>query len=404
MGSCTKVLHLPARAYACPSLRKMNTIQKISATAALLIIGGCGGGGSNSNAGPSAPPTTVTPPVTAAPTTVTSILTGTAAPGVATQTIRGTAYVGASVTAYSVQANGSAGAALGVPTTADINGQFVITATAAPLGPVRLVAVGGTVARAADNTIQPGGSLELITPFVTTEYNNFKISPLTDIAASAMASSARNGATLANAFVEGMQRLLELDVANAVFLQDKSVFLNVLKGSVKSDTTYYGAQSLQGQELLNGLEYLGVMLDLPAQAVVKAVGAAAQSSYALANVDGTGMPISVGTWANNTFNPGATATLKSLRDAKTPDAQKVTGPAGTSVAPRLNEYVSRYFIMDFVMDTACRSNASLYFTSRYPYYQVDAQGKMFAADCSAAAQRIAELKARVATNNSTGMK
>ena len=371
----------------------------------MLIIAGCGGGGSSSNAGPSAPPTTVTPPVTAAPTTVTNILTGAAAPGVATQNIRGTAYVGASVTAYSVQADGSPGAALGAPATADVNGQFVITATAAPLGPVRLVAVGGTVARVADNTIQPGGSLELITPFVTTEYNNFKISPLTDIAANAMTASARTGATLANAFVEGMQRVLELDVANAVFLQDKSVFLNLLKGSVKSDTTFYGAQSLQGQELLNGLEYLGVLLDLPAQGVVKAVGTAAQGSYALANVDGSGMPISVGTWANGTFNPGATMTLQALRDAKTPDAQKVSGTvAGTKVAPRLNEYVSRYLVMDFVMDTACRSNASLYFTSRYPYYQVDAQGKMPAADCSAAAQRIADIKARVATNNSTRMK
>lgn len=371
----------------------------------MLIIAGCGGGGSSSNAGPSALPTTVTPPVTAAPTTIINILTGTAAPGVATQSIRGTAYVGASVTAYSVQVDGSSGAALGAAATADVNGLFVIKATAAPLGPVRLVAVGGTVARVADNTIQPGGSLELITPFVTTEYNNFKISPLTDIAANAMTSSARSGATLANAFVEGMQRLLELDVANAVFLQDKTVYLNVLKGAVKSDTTYYGAQSLQGQELLNGLEYLGVLLDLPAQAVVKAVGAAAQGSYALANVDGSGMPISVGTWANGTFNPGATMTLQALRDTKTPDAQKVSGTvAGTKVAPRLNEYVSRYLVMDLVMDTACRSNASLYFTGRYPYYQVDAQGKMPAADCSAAAQRIADIKARIATNNSTRMK
>ena len=383
----------------------MKTLQKISATAAMLIIAGCGGGGSSSNAGSSTPPVTVTPPVTATPTTITNILTGTAAPGVATSTIRGTAYVGASVTAYSVQADGSSGAALGAPANADVNGQFAITATAAPLGPVRLVAVGGTVARAADNTIQPGGSLELITPFVTTEYNNFKISPLTDIAANAMTASARKGATLANAFSDGMQRLLELDVANAVFLQDKTVYLNVLKGAVKSDTTYYGAQSLQGQELLNGLEYLGVLLDLPAQAVARAVGAAAQGSYALANVDGSGMPISVGTWANGTFNPGATMTLQVLRDTKTPDAQKVSGTvAGTKVAPRLNEYVSRYLVMDFVMDTACRSNASLYFTGRYPYYQVDAQGKMPAADCSAAAQRIADIKARIATNNSTRMK
>ncbi len=371
----------------------MKTV-KILAAATMVMVAGCGGGGGSET------PTPIT-----ASTTVTNALTGTAAPGIATKTIRGTAYVGALVTAYSVQADGSSGSALGAPATADINGGFVITATAAPLSMVRLVAVGGTVARAADNTVQPGGSLELVTPFVTTEYNDFKISPLTDIAANAMASSARKGATLAIAFSDGMQRLLELDAANLVFLQDKSVYLNVLKGSVKSDTLSSGAQSLQGRELLDGLEYLGVMLDLPAQAVVKAVGAVAQRSYPLTYVDGAGTAVTVGTWANGTFNPSATTTLKALMEAKTPVAQKITGAtAGTKVAPRLDEFVSRYLVMDFVMDTACRSNASLYFTSRYPFYQVDSLGKIAAADCSAAALRIAELKARVATNNSTSMK
>ena len=190
-----------------------------------------------------------------------------------------------------------------------------------------------------------------------------------------------------------------------VLMQDKSVYLNVLKGAVKSDTTTYGAQSLQSRELLDGLEYLGVMLDLPASAVAKAVGASAQGGYTASGVDGAGNAIKVGAWYNGVFVPTAAMTLKTLMDTKTPDAQKVTDSAtGTKVAPRLSEYVSRYMIADFVMDTACRSNASLYYTSRYPFYQVDSQGKMAAADCSAAAQRIADLKARIATNNSSAMK
>ena len=48
----------------------------------------------------------------------------------------------------------------------------------------------------------------------------------------------------------------------------------------------------------------------------------------------------------------------------------------------------------FVMDAACRSSASLYFIRRYPFYQVDAEGKMAPPDCSAVALCIADLKAR----------
>jgi hypothetical protein len=370
---------------------------KILAVAATVVVAGCGGGGSGSDSGPA--------PVVTAATTVTNPLTGLTAPGVATKSIRGVAYVGAVVTAYGVQPDGSAGAALGAPATADINGYFTITATEAPLGMVRLVAVGGSTTRAVDNTVQPAGTLELVTPFVTTVYNNFKISPLTDIAANAMTYQARKGATLATAFSTGMENLLSLDVANVVFLQDKSVYLNVLKGSVKSDVQYYDAQSLSSSELLSGLEHLGVMLDLPASAVAKAVGASAQGGYAARGVDGAGNAINVGAWSNGVFVPSAAMTLKTLMDAKTPDAQKVTDSATqTKVAPRLHEYFSRYLISDFVMDTACRSDASLFYTSRYPYYQVTGQGKMVAADCAAAALRIAELRARVATNNSTSMK
>jgi|GEM_PF-3557782 len=377
---------------------------KLFTAAAMVVVAGCGGGGSSSNSGSTTPPpiTNPTPPVV---TTVTNPLTGATAPGVATTNIRGTAYVGAVVTAYAVQPDGSAGAALGAPATADINGYFAITATSAPMGMVRLVAVGGKVTRAADNTTQPGGTLVLVAPFVTTDYNDFKISPLTDIAANAMAYQASKGATLAIAFSAGMQNLLALDGANVLLMQDKAVYLNVLKGSVKNDTTYYGAQSLQSKELLDGLEYLGVMLDLPSTAVAKVVGASAQGGYAASGVDGAGNAINAGAWSNGVFVPTAAMTLKALMDAKTPDALKVTdATTGGKVAPRLADLVSHYLIADFVMDAACRTNSELYYTTRYPFYQVDAQGQMVAADCSAAAQRLLVLKAHIDTNNSSTMR
>jgi hypothetical protein len=48
-------------------------------------------------------------------------------------------------------------------------------------------------------------------------------------------------------------------------------------------------------------------------------------------------------------------------------------------------------------------NTSWYMASRYPYYKVNSQGHMQAVDCLASAARIADLKARVATNSSTSM-
>ncbi|CUI04225.1 hypothetical protein BN2497_3227 [Janthinobacterium sp. CG23_2] len=379
---------------------------KVFAIASMVVMVGCGGGGGRTDGGgsptPAPPTTTATPPVV---NTVTNPLTGATAPGIATTSVRGAAYAGAVVTAYGVQPDGSAGATLGAPATADINGYFTITTAAAPMGMVRLAAIGGKVTRAADNTVQPGGTLTLVTPFVTSEYNDFKISPLTDIAANAMAYQASKGATLAQAFSGGMQNLLALDSANTLLMQDKAVYLNVLKGSVKSETMYYGAQSLQSKELLDGLEYLGVMLDLPSAAVAKVVGASAQGGYAAGGVDGAGNAINAGAWVIGAFVPTAPMTLKALMDAKTPDAQKVfDGATGTKVAPRLAEVVSRFLISDFLMDAACRSGSSPFYTTRYPFYQVDAQGKMFAADCAAAAQRLLVLKAHLDTNNSSTMR
>ncbi|OIJ39649.1 hypothetical protein [Massilia timonae] len=372
-----------------------------------VYLTGCGGGGGSTSDSPTLPPTGTNPtqPVpTPTPTTVTNPLTGTAAPGSPTKVIRGIAAVGATVTAYSVQANGSSGPALGAAVTADKDGYFTVNTTEAPMGMIRLVATGGTSVRALDNTTQPAGTQQLVAPFVTTSYNNFKISPLTDIAANAMASRASKGESLANAFSAGARNVLELDSANSLMQQDTSVYLNLLKGSVKSDARYYDAQSLEARELLMGLEALGVILDLPSKDVARVVGASAQSDYAATGVDGSGAAIVTGAWANGTFDPAAPTTLKALMDAKVPEAQKVADSTGAKVAPRLNEYFRKYMVMDFVMDAACVSGSSTFFTSRYPFYQVDSQGRMQAADCAGAAQRVAELRARISTNNSSRMK
>ena len=250
----------------------MKSVHQSLAIALVTLLAGCGGGGGSTS---TAPVTTNPAP---APTTVTNPLTGTPAPGTPTNIVRGTALAGSTVTAYSLQSDGTSGPALGPAVTADLNGYFTLTLNQAPLGMVRLVATGGSTVRKADNTIQPFEKLELVTPFVTTVQNQFHITPLTDIAANAISAQAKNGATLSDAFIGGMQNMLALDDANLVFITDKSVYLNVLRGSIKSDTMYYGGQSEDGHELLTGLENLGVMLDLPAKEVVRVVGMAAQAN------------------------------------------------------------------------------------------------------------------------------
>jgi hypothetical protein len=379
----------------------MKALNALLTVVTMAMLGGCGGGG-GSDVGTTGNAPQPTPPVVA-PTTVTNPLTGTAAPGSPTETLAGFAYVGASVTAYSVLADGTSGPAIAGPVVATING-FTLNFNDAPTSWVRLVATGGTKTRAADNTVQPGGTMQLVTPFVTTSQNNLKITPLTDIAAAVMATQVKNGATLADAFTTGMRSMLSLDVANVFMSTDSTVHLNVLQGDINSDTMHYSAASLGSAELLDGLDYLGVMLDMPTKDVVRVVSASAQGNYAQSGVDGAGAVINAGAWTGNTFDASASQSLKALLDVKLPVDQKVTDATGGKVAPRINDYVSKYMVMDFTLDAACRSGASAFLLSRYPFYALDSQNRIQAVDCNAAAQRIADLKVRIATNKSSSMK
>jgi hypothetical protein len=244
--------------------------------------------------------------------------------------------------------------------------------------------------------------MELVTPYVTTAMRDFKISPITDVAARIMTAKAKAGATLADAFKAGMRNTLELDIANILMLNDTTVYLNALKGAIKSDNMYYGAQSLDSRELLTGLEYFGVMFDLPAQDVWRVVAAAGENSYPLATVDGAGNAINVGGWVGGSFDPTAPVTLKALMNAKTPAALKVNDPvSGTQVAPRVAGVVNKYLILDFFVDNACFSGNTGLLEMRYPYYALDINGQVPQAECDAASQRLTDLQARIATNNSS---
>lgn len=380
----------------------MKTLYKILATSLVVLMAGCGGGGSDTSSGTppvaQVPTNPTTPTTPTAPNTVTNPLTNTVAPGVATTTLYGSAYDGASVTAYNVQPDGSSGAALAGPVKAS-SGLFTLTFATAPTGWVRLVATGGTKTREFDNTVQPGGTMQLVTPFITTTQNNLRITPLTDIAANVMQVHSKKGATLADAFTAGMRTMLELDSANLVMLSDSTVHLNALKGAIQSDKTYFPAQSPDSAELLNGLDALGVALDMPTKDVVRVVGASAQGGYQLSGVDGSNNVINAGAWVGATFDPAAPQTLKALMTAKLSDS--VIGPTDV---PRLNEYVSRYIIMNNKLNNACLNGAVQVFTNRYPYYVLATPGTIPPEACAEASARLNALRARVATNQSSTMK
>lgn len=53
------------------------------------------------------------------------------------------------------------------------------------------------------------------------------------------------------------------------------------------------------------------------------------------------------------------------------------------------------------MGSACFTGFARDYTLRYPFYQTDSQGRIRAADCTAVAQRLTELRSRINTNNSS---
>lgn len=374
--------------------------------AALVVtsVAACGGG---SNEGGSVASITPIPsnPVPSNPTIDTAIVinpvTGLKAPGSQTKVLHGMAPPSATVTAYNVKSDGSSGEVLGSTTANSIAGEFTINMATAPLGMVRLIATNGTYTREADQTTQKV-EMQLVAPYVTTVLRDFKITPMSDVAARIMAAKAARGTSLGEAFTGGMQNLLSLDNANFFMENDPTTHLNVLKGRIKSDVQRYTGESLTAREMLKALEYFGVMYDLPAKDVWRVLGSAGEMNFPLASTDGAGVPVNAGNWVNGAFDPNAAQSLKALMNIKTPAGQLVTDPvSGIKIAPSVTAIFRKNLTLDFLLEYTCNFGYTSELMARYPFYELDSQGKVPVAECNAVAARLTDLRGRVMTNKST---
>ncbi|MFD2274171.1 hypothetical protein ACFS07_32710 [Undibacterium arcticum] len=258
----------------------------LTACAALF---GCGGGGSSAS---SATPTPTPTPSGQHPI---DPFTGAAVTGTTVTTISGvvmsTPVVGATVTAYLVNSDGTNGQSLGVtatPTGAD--GKFNLSMTQAPSGIFRLVATGGYFISSVDATKQTNVSMELLAPYASTDYNFFVITPITHVASQVATLKAAKGETLALALLHGEQASIGLGVGNFILKNDLTAREDLSKtvpGSVDDTLFAY-------KDVLAAMEGFGVKFDLPSSEVLRIASLSAQGGYQMNGIDGNGAPIMAG--------------------------------------------------------------------------------------------------------------
>lgn len=355
------------------------------ASALVLALTGCGGGGGGTADAQPSSQTAQNPidPITGSPTT-----------GTLTNSVSGVVYgaptTGAVVTAYSVQPDGSNGALLGTSSATGSDGKFTMTMNATPSGMVRFVATGGFYTSEADGTKQPIDTMELVTPYVTSNLNAFAITPVTHIASHALAYKASHGSTLVDAFNSSMMSVRNLAGTNTALPNDSRAIVNILK-TVPNSTDDAGHAY---QDLVTGLEWFGVAYDLPSKVVMRVAGAAAEGGFPLDGVNGAGAAINVGNWSGNTFNETVARTLD----------QVMVIPSADPNAPALHEvfklYMSTNMIQDFYLNAACNNVAARSdMIARYPGFANFFGSSSEAGGCTGAANRLALLQAKVTSNN-----
>jgi hypothetical protein len=344
-----------------------------------LALAACGGGGSSG---------TTTDSTSVTPTTAVTALdpyNNQIAPGALTNTITGTVWnsrtAGATVSAYQVMPNGTNGALIGTSGTTGADGNFTITLSTQPTGYVRLVSTGGTYTSEADGTTQAGGSLELVTPYVTTAFNTFVITPVTHIASHVFTFKAGQGATLATSYTSGISAALQLAGEDTPLRGTADLGVNVLKTVPASSNDLLNAY----QDLLTAIEWFGVAYDLPSTTSVRVISSNAEADYPIPSlVDGSNNQINVGAWINSAFNDGASGlTLTQMM-------------SGLSVASEIQYPL----LSNFYEYAACQNVSAIpAYLARFP-----SQTAIFTADptrCADLGNDIATLKAKIRTNNRT---
>ncbi len=349
------------------------------------------------------PPVNPATPVNPAPPVATNPAdpyTGQPASGTATTMVSGMVVsdvtVGTTVTAYAVQSDGSNGSVLGVSSVTGADGKFSMQLTSAPAGMVRLVAKDGSFKSEADGSKQTNTTTELVTPFITSDLNFFVITPATNLVSHLVSYKAKGGSGLATAYVNSFGFFLTLTNPNIVLANDARSGINLLKtvpGSADDKLNTY-------QDLLTGIEWLGVRYDLPSNVVVRVLASHAEKGSPLDGVDGTGAAINVGKWVNGVFDEKQAVTLDevtALRNADGTIQRNANGQIlhdyleGTLQADMRNVYRAK----------ACNDSTALpALVARYPGdVQLFGDANLKAGTCTFTLKDIADLKAKIATNN-----
>jgi hypothetical protein len=364
---------------------KLTKVQVLAAVTSLmlsLLLAACGGGGSGNTGTPTSPGTSgstaANAPVALDP------YTNQAAPGTPNTSVTGEVFnsgptAGAVITAYLMNADGTNGMVIG-STTTGAGGAFSLTLTQAPSASanyVRLVATGGTFTSTADGTTQTNGVLELVTPYITTAFNNFIITPLTYLASQRLINAVPSNGTLEKAYTAGASMVVSLIGDPDNILPNNTThagvdYLALVPGSPADTFNAYA-------DALNAIEVYGVDFDLPSAAVEHVFTKSeltGNPSYMMP--DGTS--INVGQWQGGTFNPQATYTLATM--------QPTGYPYGS---------MHQYIMWEYA-NTDCRSGNDAAFYARFPIASGE-PATLNTGTCAAFESYVSALNAKVATNH-----
>lgn len=347
---------------------------KIRALISVMMAGmlaACGGGGggnpgnSTSSSGGASSPSGASSSSGNGGTTTTQLTptnpyTGAAAPGASTTTVTGEVFnsgvtVGATVNAYLVNANGTNGALIGTATSVT-GGTFSMTLTQAPWATasyVRLVATGGAYTSTADFTTQQNDSIELLTPYVSTAFNNFVITPLTNVASQRTTYAASQGTALPSAYTLGATMILSLiggsDTLLASDTDSQGVDYLALVPGTASDTLNAYTDSL------NEIEAWGVEYNVPSSVAEYALSESMLTGSSSTTAPG-GAAINIGQWSGSTFNTSATYTLATLES-------NTSVPGGGGLFPASD--MGRFLTWEYA-NADCRSGNDAVYFARWP--------------------------------------
>lgn len=391
----------------------MKLNKSVMAAFVLMTLAACGGGGGGSSTGtpvgtapgpaptvptlPNNPSPAPTPPVAV---NATDPYTGQPASGTPATMISGMVVsnvtTGAIVKAYEVKADGSNGALIGTSSSTGADGKFVVQFANAPTGMVRFVAEGGAFKSEADGSTQANVSTELVAPYVTSDLNFFVITPATHIVSHLVAYKAKSGTPLTQAYTASVSTLFSLTGPNVILKDDSRAGVTMLKtvpGAAGDSLNTY-------QDLLTAIEWFGVRYDLPSSVVVNVFASYAEKDFPLAGVNGSGTPINVGKWVNGRFDESVAYTFDELTAQRQPDGTLSRAPDGTIIHDNAKSYIGTDLIQYFYRAAACTDEASKpALLVRYPNDAgLFADATLKTAVCDYDIKQLADLKARIATN------